>query len=306
MARFLLFLLLVVATFEPLVAQVHLCVPREGEPVGSGKPHNLIRHVLFENAPELSVNARTKIRAAVRGHEFDGTLTAQDLQQLTDETAERVRAAYQDEGYFKAGIEGTSIPVAGDPLNRYDISVRVIDPGKQYRLGELAFTKSSQFSVSEMRTLFPVARGAIFKRNKIVEGLENLRRLYDSRGYVNFISVPNTQFDESTATINLAIDIDEGKQFRVGTIEVLGLHPDDEARFLNRIHVKPNDIYTSKALKELPASIAASDPWMVQKRLDERDGLVDFVIDLRPKVICPSPNAPCEVNGRFQSCSDWF
>ena len=60
------------------------------------------------------------------------------------------------------------------------------------------------------------------------KGLEDLRKAYGEIGFINFTSAPDTQFDDENGLISLVIDVDEGKQFRIGSVKVLGL--DDAGR----------------------------------------------------------------------------
>jgi len=52
----------------------------------------------------------------------------------------------------------------------------------------------------------------ISSREKITKGLDNLRKMYGELGYLHFVSVPDTRFDDAKKLIYLDIDVDEGKQ----------------------------------------------------------------------------------------------
>jgi outer membrane protein assembly factor BamA len=61
----------------------------------------------------------------------------------------------------------------------------------QYRLGRIIFKNIRVFLDSaKLRDLFPVKDGEIFDREKIAEGLENLRTVSGEYGYINYIGVP--------------------------------------------------------------------------------------------------------------------
>ena len=72
-----------------------------------------------------------------------------------------------------------------------------VEEGLQYTLGEITFKNNKVISdVAALRGLFPINDGDIFSREKIAKGLENLRKAYGDRGYINFTSVPDTKFDD--------------------------------------------------------------------------------------------------------------
>jgi hypothetical protein len=76
-----------------------------------------------------------------------------------------------------------------------------------------------------MRKLFPIQTGDLFNRTKIVEGLEQLRSLYATEGYVDFVANPVTRFDELHRTIALVIEIDEGNPYGFGRLVLDGVEP---------------------------------------------------------------------------------
>ena len=57
------------------------------------------------------------------------------------------------------------------------------------------------FSVDELRGQFPIADGDIVHVDKIRKGLEDLRRLYVSQGFIDFTPVSNTETDDASATV---------------------------------------------------------------------------------------------------------
>lgn len=148
------------------------------------------------------------------------------------EASERVRMAYQDEGYCKVQVEAKASPIDPNGLARWDILVRVLQPGQQYRLGQIGIIHATVFPEKRLRDMFPIQRGEIFSREKIAKGLQDLRRLYGSLAYLNFVYVPNTTFDEDSATANLEIDVDQGRQFRWGNLHADGMRDQDRAILL--------------------------------------------------------------------------
>jgi len=85
-----------------------------------------IRHVIFANAPLLSIAMRRQITKALREEKVAAVSGEQDLAELADEASERVRMAYQDEGYFKVQVEAKASPIDSNGLARWDILVRVL------------------------------------------------------------------------------------------------------------------------------------------------------------------------------------
>lgn len=139
----------------------------------------------------------------------------------SDEMGERVRASFQDRGYFQAEVKSIRFKPR-DPLGvpkpvalEGDVS-----EGPQFKLGEVTFIENHAFPAEELRQQFPLKTGALSERDKIASGLESLRRLYGTRGYLDFIAIPESQFG-SNATLNLNITIQEGPQYHMGKLDIV-------------------------------------------------------------------------------------
>ena|SRR5271166_246218 len=143
-----------------------------------------------------------------------------------EEIAERVQYACQVRGFFKAEVGRPSVTVVGGTPQKevVDISLAVSE-GEQYRLKDISFTREKAFSAEELRAEFHIVDGDIFNTEEIRQGLDALRKLYQSKGYVNFTPVPNTQADDAAHTISLVVEADEGAQFRIGRLILDGPEP---------------------------------------------------------------------------------
>ncbi len=281
--RFLWFLC--VALPYPLPGQT--CVP-------SLRPERSIKapihNVTFTNDAIFPPEKEDEIAKRLREENVRPDALDKEVSSMAEEAAERARAAYQDMGYFKVQVDGKAVAVATNPP-QYDITIQIRSVGKQYRLGDLSIVKAAAFPTQQLRDLFPIQRGEIFSREKVAKGLDELRRLYGTEGYINFTAVPDTEFDDASGNINLNIDVDEGKQFRVRSVEILGLDPGVEARVLGDIELKPGDTYSSevweRSFMKFHDLAPNPDPNAVDKKLDERDGWVDVVLDFRKAPTCP-------------------
>jgi len=248
-----------------------------------------IHNVVITNDGIFPPEKEDEIAKRLRSETVDPDSLDKDMSSMAEEAAERARAAYQDLGYFKVQVHGKAESVVTNPP-QYDIMIQIRSVGEQYRLGDLNIVKAASFPTQQLRDLFPIQRGEIFSRERIAKGLEELRRIYGSQGYINFTSVPETQFDDANGTVDLNIDVDEGKQFRVRSVQVLGLDSEAEARVSGDIELKPGDVYSSEAWERSFTKfhdLAHNPEPNADKRLDEKDGWVDVVLDFRKPPTCP-------------------
>lgn len=181
-------------------------------------------HKLTIDAKNLPVGERERItRSFEHSIFFEGEL----LQDFEDELQERIRAAFQDLGYFKARVDEPKLSLlrrTQRATDVVDVSVKV-DQGTQYRLGEIQFPKASVFPADRMRPLFQLQAGDLFARTAVSKGLDELRKLYATEGYINCVATPVPQINESHRTIDLVLDIDDGKPFDFGRLFLNATEP---------------------------------------------------------------------------------
>jgi len=222
-----------------------------------------------------------------------------------EEDTERVRAEYQNRGYFKVVVDdpkteihdtghtGFHIPLLQPGLGKsVDITVP-IEEGDRYRLGKITFRNNKAITnVAALRSLFPMRDGDIFSREKVAKGLENLRKAYGEAGYINFTPVPDTKFDDEKKTVDVIIDVDEGKQFYVRRIEFQGNTTTRDKVIRREIALEEGQIYNSRywelsllRLNQLGYfdQLKPDDPNTTERHLDEKNGTVDLTLKVKEK-----------------------
>ncbi len=277
---------------------------KEGPKVKVGK-------IRFEG--NKNINTRT-LRAAMKNLKPIGiphSIFLEDIFAKTydatklEEDTERVRAEYQNRGYFKAAVSDpkTEIHDTGHkgfhiwllqagPGKSVDITMPV-EEGDKYRLGKITFKNNKAVqNVNALRALFPLKDGDVFSREKIAKGLENLRKAYGQLGYINFTGVPGTTFDDEKKLAFLEIDIDEGKQFYVRRIEFQGNTTTRDKVIRRELALEEGNIYDSRRwelsllrLNQLGYfdQLKPDDPNTTDKKLDEKTGAVDLTLKVHEK-----------------------
>src|SRR6202041_1853707 len=222
-----------------------------------------------------------------------------------EEDTERVRAEYQNRGYFKAGVsdpktqihdtghKGFHIPILqSGPGKAVDITMP-IEEGDKYRLGKITFKNNKAISnTAALRSLFPLKDGDVFSREKIAKGIEALRKAYGEYGYINYTAVPSTTFDDEKKTANLEIDIDEGKQFYVRRIEFTGNTTTRDKVIRRELALEEGSVYNSRLwelsllrLNQLSYfdQLKPDDPNVSDKNLEGKNEKVDLTLKVHEK-----------------------
>lgn len=174
------------------------------------------------------------------------------------------------------------------PPQTVSIAIRV-EEGARYRLGEITFKNNRAVpNTKALRSLFPIKDGSVFSREKIARGIENLRKAYTELGYINFTSIPNTTFDEEKQLAFLDVDVDEGMQFYVRSMDILGVDRATRDEILQEAPLSRGQVYNSRLLELLIKRhpvvfrFAPDDPNHIWRDLDEHQGTVGITLDARP------------------------
>ena len=141
-----------------------------------------------------------------------------------DEFRERIRQALRDVGYFKVVADEPTFafPTKGRGIANVTVKVK---PGVQYRLGEIRFRRATVFPAAQLRDVFSQRSGDLFSASKFSRDLDDLRKLYGTRGYVNMVAAPVVASDESRRIIDIVVEVDEGEAYDFGRLYLQGVEP---------------------------------------------------------------------------------
>ena len=86
----------------------------------------------------------------------------------------------------------------------------------------------------------------MFERGKVASGLDSLRKLYGTHGYLDWMAIPETT-PGSNAIMDLSVTIEEGPQYRLDKVEFVG-----KKEMISRLQVQwklaPGSVYDSSYL----------------------------------------------------------
>jgi outer membrane protein assembly factor BamA len=208
------------------------------------------------------------------------------------EQQNEVRRWWQDAGYYRAEFRIQAIP-KGLIGTQQHVSLEIhVDEGQQFRTGTVNFRSYEPdeplvFSQTQLKQLVTLRDGDVFSAASILATLDALRKLYASRGHIDFVATPITEINEATHRIDLMMELDQQKPYRIGSVYVRAASP--KVRETINAQVKPGDVLDysiiPKLLKQnaslLPPDISERD---VRLERDTTLGIVNLWFELEP---CP-------------------
>ena len=249
--------------------------------------------IQFPQATHISESVRSRIIWSIKSPQFHDGANMDWLEELQDVGR---RGVLLDSGYFKAKVKVDARLLDGNERrNRYALTLN-IEEGLQCRLGNVRFKPADRdksllaFSASELRQHVPMRRGDLFGAAKVRSSMEKITKLYATKGYIDMVPEPVVLNDDDGGRIDLLMKMDEGKQYRVGKIEFLGLDEKSQAQ-LNvplRLGEPFNGALVDELLKRnksvLPADASRQDVHLTR---NTREGTVDMRFDFYS---CPKVN----------------
>ncbi len=168
------------------------------------------------------------------------TFTSKDIyhKEKLEADLDRLRVlVYADNGYLRArfgeprvedvGKVGTWIPLFGHKGQGLKIIIP-IDEGRQYRAGEIKVEDNTEFTADEIKSVLNVKTGDIVRGYSVLQkGMEDLKKVYGSRGYIQFSAIPELDYkddpnDPTKGIADITFTMEEGKQYSLRRLEFIG------------------------------------------------------------------------------------
>ncbi len=203
-----------------------------------------IKGVKKSKAKEIKKEAKLK----------KGTMVTENLIVTTQNF---VKKKYQDKGYLNAKA---TVTTRKDTSNTNAVNMNIfVDKGKRVKIKEIIFKGNKAFSGRKLRRAMKNTKRKNFfrfwKRSKMVEekleeDLEKIIEKYSEKGYrdARILGHHITKNDDNT--INLHIDVDEGKKYYFGNISFLGNKRFSDELLERKLRLEKGETYNGKVLKE--------------------------------------------------------
>jgi outer membrane protein insertion porin family len=209
---------------------------------------NDIRFTGNKDIPTDALNEALRSAGLQRGRIFNQT--------VLDRIESELRQQYLARGRYNVDID---IEVDELPRNRVDIDI-TISEGQVAKIREINIVGNEAFTNAQLTRRFEsgvpgwwafLSRRDNYSRQKLAGDLELLRSYYLDAGFLNF-DIESTQvtLTPDRKDIYIAINVDEGDSFRIGSVNLAGdlVVPEEELREL--IQVVPGETFSRREVVE--------------------------------------------------------
>lgn len=200
-------------------------------------------------------------------------------------------ALYREKGYRNARVNQDSLYRTPDGELGLAISV---DEGGQFHLREINFTGNTKYTTGQLDSLLGLKRGDLYDIAELEKRLFmnpkgiDLSTLYSDDGYLTFQAIP-VEVRAENDSIDLEIRLVEGKQFRIGRVDVRGNTKTSDHVIRREIRTMPGDLFsrtdvirTQRELSQL--NYFNPEAFGINPVQNPEDGTVDieYVVEEKP------------------------
>ncbi len=208
-----------------------------------------IREIVITGSRRFSARALQKQITSKKGSTLSEEKVEEDRQKLLD--------YYRDHSFPDVEIQSN---VAMDDRNNTGVLTFTVNEGGKSVLREVKFEGNHALKARELRGAMKDTKGKTLialidksgrlDQGKLREDLDNVRELYQNKGYVE-VEIPETRVERlASGDINLVVVIREGPQYRVGTLSFQGTQVFTDAEIRRFLKMKEGAIYSPKGLKD--------------------------------------------------------
>ncbi|MFB0524745.1 MAG: outer membrane protein assembly factor, partial [Phycisphaerae bacterium] len=161
------------------------------------------------------------------------------------EDIERVENLYYERGFLDYRIAAKT--EFTDDKRKVHVTF-VIDEGPIYRVGKIVFAGNHYFDQQTLQAKLQLEPGQVYIKRKAESDAKRLGELYHEHGFVDAEVAQQPKFVSDANMVNVEFEIAEGKQFRIGRIDITGNEfTQDKAirQVLNEYGFTPGQLYNA-------------------------------------------------------------
>jgi outer membrane protein insertion porin family len=203
----------------------------------------VLDNILFEGNKNIKEEKLRGLMKSKLGEFLDTKQVKEDLREIEKE--------YQKRGFSLAKIEH-DIEVDHE-TNRAKVYI-LVDEGRQVRIKKMNIEGNYAFSDKRLLKLMKTRPDTLFtsgfyKKETLDEDIKRIKAFYAQAGFIETIVTPLISYDERKAKMYLTININEGKKFLVGQINLKGNVVFPESQIKLRLKMTTGSAFSQEGLR---------------------------------------------------------
>ena len=134
---------------------------------------------------------------------------------------------YRNRGYLQARIDLPNAKIVrksqrgrtGGDQNRYYSVTIPVEAGRQYRYRSFELKGVTVFKPESVNDIYQIQTGDVVNLGALLQAHDELQRLYFGWAYLDMKIMPRVDHDEAAGVLDLGVEVQEGRQYRVSSVE---------------------------------------------------------------------------------------
>jgi len=185
-------------------------------------------------------------------------------------------------GYLKAAFQAPQVTVhqQSDEEVQLDMVLNV-DPGHIYKLSQVEWSGNKAFPADKLNPLLHVPAGQVANAVQMNTDLDEVRKLYTTKGYMRSSVNADPQFDDEKNTVNYRFVVNEGDLYKMGDLDIRGLDSRTTTELRGKWTLAQGSPYDSSYTKTFTEAawknLASQVDWTVNvhEAIDDQEKTVD-------------------------------
>lgn len=232
----------------------------EMEPVAGGirliyvlKEKPTIQKVSFDGNEEFDDQKLRETISIAPGSIADAT--------LIQDNAQRIKALYEDHGYYLANI----VPVLRKVREDIATLTYIIEEGPVVKIKKITIDgakgiperKVKKVMKTKERGFFSfITRSGYYRKDEVRNDIERIKDLYLNNGYIKVaVSNPELILSENKKTLEIRITVQEGEKYSISAVEIEGYRNFSEEELRRLITIKEGEVFSKDSMKKTISAI---------------------------------------------------
>lgn len=151
----------------------------------------------------------------------------------------------QNQGFADARA---NIQTKEDENGRLEIYINAVK-GEKFHFGTIDIHGNELLSEEQIRKVMYIKDDTVFSPEKLRDTIQNVKDLYGKDGYIETSINYTLHLSPNEPVYNVSIEVEEGEQFRIGLIRILGNSSTNKNVILRESLLIPGAVFDSRRLK---------------------------------------------------------
>ena len=150
---------------------------------------------------------------------------------------------YRELGHLRATFGApVAKPASNADCEGVDLTIPV-NEGAKYSWARAEWSGNRVLSAKELDDALGMKPAEVANGKKFDKGLADIQRAYGKHGHIQVHMNPTPEFDDAGPNVTFKIAVDEGPQYRMGTVQFKGFSPVDAALLGEKWTLKSGEVY---------------------------------------------------------------